>query len=102
MVCPGKKPEGKFQVVLDGKVIGEVESFVETVADVNVRNLQDASRLLTPRFTVPIKYQPLYAMRSKGWLMKDIMESPFVQALANLFFIRGRYAVRPLSLWGWM
>ena len=39
-----------------------------------------------------------YVMRSKGWLMKGIMESPFVQAWANLIFIRGRYAVRPFMM----
>lgn len=102
MVCPNRKPEGKFNIYFNGKDMGEVEPYIETDEDVNVSNLQDTRRLLTPQFTVPIKYQPLYAMRSKGWLMKDIMESPFVQAWANLFFIRGKYAVRPLSLWGIM
>lgn len=101
MVCPDKKPEGKLHIYFNGKDMGEIEPYIETDEDVNVRNLQDARRLLTPRFTVPIQYQPLYVMRSKGWLMKE-MKSPFVQALATLFFIRGKYAVKPLSLWGMM
>lgn len=102
MVCPDKKPEGKFHIYFNGKDMGEIEPYIETDEDVRIANLLHAKWLLTPRFTVPIKYQPLYAMHSKGWLMKDIMESLFVQALANLFFIRGKYAVRPLSLWGIM
>jgi len=65
MVCPDKKPEGKLHIYFDSKDMGEVEPYIQTDEDVNVRNLQDARWLLTPRFTVPIKYQPLYAMRSK-------------------------------------
>lgn len=98
MVCPDKKPKGKFHIYFNGKDMGEVEPYIETDEDVNVWNLQDARRLLTPRFTVPIKYQPLFVMRSKGWLMKGIVESPFVQAWANLILIRGRYAVRPFMM----
>ena len=52
MVCPDKKPKGKFHIYFNGKDMGEFEPYIETDEDVNVWNLQDARRLLTPRFTV--------------------------------------------------
>ena len=102
MVCPNKKPKGKFHIYVNDVDMGEIDHYIETDEDVRISNRLYSKWLLTPQFSVPIKYQPLYVMRSTGWLMKDIMESPFIQASARLLFIRGKYAVRPLTLWGIM
>ena len=98
MVCPDKKPKGKLHIYFNGKDMGEIDPYIETDEDVRISNRLYSKWLLTPQFSAPIKYQPLYVMRSTGWLMKDIMESPFIQAWANLIFIRGRYAVRPFMM----
>jgi len=81
MVCPGKKPKGKLHVYFNGKDMGEVEPYIQTDEDVRIANLLHSKWLLTPRkikmvFTAFV-FNPIEA-------------------------IRGPYAVRPLSLWGWM
>lgn len=75
MVCPDKKPEGKFHIYFNDKDMGEIESYIETDEDVRIANLLYSKRLLTPRkikmvFTAFV-FNPLEA-------------------------IRGPYAVRPL------
>ena len=73
MVCPDKKPKGKFQIVYDGEVMGEIEPYIETDEDVKFRNRQDAYMLLTPP------------------------KMSFTAIVFNrLETIRGFYAVRPL------
>lgn len=81
MVCPDKKPKGKFRVYINGKDMGEIKPRIQTDEDVRIANLLHARWLLTPKkikmvFTAFV-FNPIEA-------------------------IRGPYAVRPLSLWGIM
>ena len=74
MVCPDKKPKGKFHIYFNGKDMGEVEPYIETDEDVRIANLLESKWLLTP--------------------MKKVSFTAVV--FRRIEAIRGFYAVRPL------
>lgn len=104
MVCPSKiSSSDSFLVMVGGETTGVAKTGIE-ISEAWVDEVQDVEPMLkrfTEKVSVPLKCQPLYVLRSDPW-MKGIMNSPYVQAIANLVVLRGGRAVCPLSLWGIM